>query len=229
MGSDWQLSFIRRNTMNWIYNLDDYQGIFGLNAQELQKRIIDFPGRISSVNAELYAKGYYMVSADPSYQLSPEEMRAHAYQILQTGIQNLDPNQDHSSLIAKWRVSVETFLSDYTLGKKEGRYKVLNHPPFHQLEHSFELLLCTDYLFNSAQSLTLSVQNIMDELCKLANEIRIFPLPNLQSVVAAELGPIMLSLQNRNFGVEVRGVEYPERKDANAVLRVWAKECTVNS
>ncbi|MBS0350680.1 MAG: hypothetical protein JSR33_05760 [Proteobacteria bacterium] len=212
----------------WIYNLDDYQSIFGLTAQELQKRILDFPSGISSVNAELYAKGFYMVSADPAYQLTPEEMRIHAYEMLQTSIQQLEPDNNHFSLISKWRMSTEIFLSDYALGKKEGRYKVLNHPPFQPLENSFELLLCTDYLF-TANSSSLPIQQMMEELCNLAMEVRIFPLPNLQSAVASELGPVMLALQNRNFGVEVRGVAYPERKEANAILRVWAKECTISN
>lgn len=223
---------------DWIYNLDDYRQIFNLTDQEIQKGTLDYPGGVSSVNAELYALGQTIISAGPSYRLSPKEMQGHAKQILQNKITNLRQNvellstpneQTINNVIQRWQLSTEQFLADYELGKKQGRYIVLDPPPFTTIEQTFELLLCTDFLFNKALSPTHSSQQLMDELCKLATEIRVFPLPDAKKIIAAELGPIMLDFQQRNYGIEVRAVNYPLRSDANAFLRIWAKECEVNT
>ncbi len=230
------MSDINLPAKNWIYNLSDYQQIFALTDQDLQKKTLDFASGISSVNAELYAQGQTIVSVDPNYRLSPKDMQVQARQILQDNITYLRQHLDSlpaphaafaDTLIVQWRHSTEQFIADYELGKKQGRYLTIDYSPFTKLDQTFELLLCTDFLFNSTQSLKSSSQDIMNELCKLAVEVRIFPLPEVKTTVAAELGPIMLALQNRNFGVEIRAVNYPMRKDANAILRVWAKECEV--
>ena len=212
----------------WVYSLADYRQIFDLTDQDLQKTLLDFPSGISSVNAELYALGHSLVSADPIYNLSMQAMQAAVKQILQELIGNLAQNEDKEAIIQQWRHSSELFLSDYELGKKQGRYRVQSLPPFDKVEQTFELLLCPDFLFDSLISLEFSSQDIMNELCKLAAEVRIYPLPEAKTAVAAELGPIMLAFQQRNFGVEIRAVNYSIRNHNNAMLRIWAKECEVS-
>lgn len=194
----------------WVYNLTDYRQIFGLTDQELQKSVVDYHAGISSVNAELYAAGKTMVSVDPAYHLSSKEMAGYAEEILKNtllqGGDLLTPE-----IVSRWRQSVEEFLVDYPIGKKQGRYRPT-------VTGTFELLLCTH----------LPRQNLMNELCLWAAEVRIFPLPTDKAGVAAELGPILLALQQRNFGVEIRAVNHLKRPDVNAMLRVWAKQCEIN-
>jgi hypothetical protein len=194
-----------------IYNLADYRQIFALTDQDLQKNILAYPAGISSVNAELYKLGQPIISGDPLYHLSLSEIRNHARHM------HLDDQQ---------RESLELFLADYELGKLQRRYRVMPAPPPSTVKESFDLLLCSDFLF-SQNNYTNSSQELMQALCQLATEIRVFPLP--EKSVAAELGPIMLAFQQRNFGVEVRAVNYPQGAPANAMLRVWAKQCEVNS
>jgi hypothetical protein len=213
----------------WVYSLADYRQIFDLTDQNLQKTLLDFPGGISSVNAELHALGKNIVSADPIYNLSLQAMQTKVKQILDELIANLGEHEHAETIILQWRQSTELFLADYELGKKQGRYRVQTLPPFDNVEQTFELLLCPDFLFDSLISLEFSSQDIMNELCKLAAEVRIYPLPEAKTAVAAELGPIMLAFQQRNFGVEIRAVNYPIRNHNNAMLRIWAKECEVNS
>jgi hypothetical protein len=209
-----------------IYNLDDYRQIFALSEPDLQKKILEYPAGISSVNAELYALGHLIISGDPAYSLSPKEMRDYASKILRENIAATDKSCQ-SALIAQWEQSLELFLSDYETGKKQGRYRAMDLPPFSNVEETYELLLCTDFLFNPPVS-SGTAQELMNELCKLAAEVRIFPLPQDKNAVAAELGPMMLALQQRNFGVEIRAVNYPPCNQASAMLRIWAKECEVN-
>ncbi len=211
---------------SWIYNLNDYRQIFGLSEPDLQKKILAYPAGISSVNAELYALGHLIISGDPAYALSLMEMRDYAGKILQENIAAIDKSHQ-SSLIAQWEHSLELFLVDYETGKKQGRYRAMDLPPFSAVEETFELLLCTDFLFNPPGN-SGTAQEMMNELCKLAAEVRIFPLPQDKNAVSAELGPLMLALQQRNFGVEIRAVDYPPCHQASAMLRIWARECEVN-
>lgn len=212
----------------WIYNLADYRQIFALTDQELQKKILDFPGGISSLNAELYALGKTIVSGDPSYRLSVKEMQDHTRQVLQNNIKSLGQHEHSSGIIHQWEQSTTLFLADYELGKKQGRYRPIELP-LNQMSDRFELLLCTDLVFNPQINPVYPAQDLMQDLCQLAEEVRIFPLPDQKNIIAGELGPIMLAFQQRNFGIEVRAVNYPQRRDANAMLRVWAKECKVGN
>jgi len=218
--------------MAWIYNLVDYQHIFALSDQELQKNVLDYPGGISSVNAELSALGKSIISADPFYHLGAKEMSLHAQQILDKNIQYLNEHADilenqniaAAEIIKNWKNSVELFLADYEIGKREGRYLMMSVPP-QTINRSYELLLCADLLFNQQE--LLPAPELMASLCNLAAELRIFPLIAEKKVISGQLGPIMLDLQQRNFGVEIRAINYPLRRDATAMLRVWAKECEV--
>lgn len=214
---------------NWVYNLADYRQIFVLSEQDLQKTILDFPSGISSVNAELYALGHSIVSADPAYHLSAKEMQTRARQFLQEKLAQSRKQELADTVMTAWRQSCELFLADYELGKQQGRYRALSAPPTPPAEQTFEILLCTDFLFNSTALSTYSPQDLINELCKLAVEIQVFPIPDAKTAVAAELGPIMLAFQQRNFGVEIRAVNFPERGNGSATLRIWAKECEVNN
>jgi hypothetical protein len=208
----------------WTYNLADYRQIFALTEADLQKNILDYPAGIASVNAQLYAKGLTIVSGDPAYHLSYPEMKVHARRLLQENI-IASRDQVEPMVIAEWEHNTEQFLADYDLGKKQQRYRAMSVPPS-PVSDIFDLLLCADLLFNGNHESAV-VHDWMSALCRLAAEVRIFPLPADKSVVQAELGPVMLALQQRHFGVEIRAVQYPQRHQANAMLRIWAKECTV--
>ena len=57
--------------------------------------------------------------------------------------------------------------------------------------------------------------------------MRIFPLLDNQGKMSDELGPLMLSFQKKNYGVEVREVAYQTLKGGNAMLRIWEQECHI--
>jgi hypothetical protein len=218
----------------WIYNLADYRQIFGFIDTELPKKVLDYPAGISSVNAELYAQGKRIVSCDPAYHFSTQQMQQHAQQILQHNIQHLQQHQNILSnnqaideIIQRWRHSTEVFLADYATGKQQGRYRIIELPPAPEPDGAFELLFCTDLLFNSSVRALYSPQNLINALIGLATDVRIFPLSDEKNVIAGELGPILLAFQQQNFGVEIRAVNSSQRRDANAMLRIWAKECVV--
>lgn len=220
----------------WIYSLADYQHIFALPEQELPKKILNFPAGISSVNAELYAQGHSIISGDEIYRLSLSDMQEHVKKLLQEKADYLRKNKQIllsteetsvSQVIKSWQHSAELFLQDYELGKTQGRYQALSAAQLAESKEFFDLLLCADLLFANHQSATYSTRDLMNEFCHIATEIRIFPLSPEKNIISNELGPMMLDFQQRNYGIEVKAVNFPQRSDAHAMLRIWAKECKV--
>ncbi len=209
---------------NWIYSLADYRQIFDLTEHDLQKQLLDFPAGVSSVNAELSALGYRIISADPAYSLNPVQMQ----QFVQENFLKNRNGAENPDIIEKWKRSTELFLNDYETGKHEGRYIPMQLPPQAQIHQPCELLLCPDLLFNPLITSSYEPSKFMNDLAKLAAEVRVYPLPEDKNAVTSALGPLMLELQHRNFGVEIKAIEWLQRNKSGAMLRVWAKECAVS-
>lgn len=98
-------------------------------------------------------------------------------------------------------------------------------PRFPYKTHQFDLALCTDFIFYHSHS-SEEIAVLVEELCRVASEVRIFPLMDSTGKASKELGPLMLILQKKNYGVEVRSCMF---KNSNAMLRIWEQECIVGA
>ncbi len=95
-------------------------------------------------------------------------------------------------------------------------------------DFNFDLALCPNYLFGANAPLTLeSTFQVITELARVAKEVRIYPLKKENEESSSLLGPTLLRLQQKNYGVEVKSVAPTLHLSANAMLRVWALQCTV--
>lgn len=218
---------------NWIYDFSDYQQMYDLTQADFEKVILDFSAGISSFNAQACARGMQVISADPAYHLSETDMHSHARSVLHHTISQLeaDPTrlQNHSvsmrqKIESLWEKTEATFLQDYAAGKLQARYQSIQLPTFPFATLQFQLALCTDYVFHHALSRE-KVHAILKELARVAEEVRIFPLLDSNGKMPAELGPLMLYFQQKNYGIEVREVPYHTLKGGNAMLRIWEQEC----
>ncbi len=218
---------------NWIYDFSDYQQMYDLTQSDFSKTILDFSAGISSFNAEASARGMKVISVDPAYQLSEAAMDSHARTVLHHTISQLeaDPTrlQNHSAdsrqkIESLWEKTEKLFLQDYATGKSQQRYQSIKLPSFPYSSLQFQLALCTDYVFHHALSRE-KVHAILKELARVAEEVRIFPLLDNNGKMPAELGPLMLYFQQKNYGIEVREVPYHTLKGGNAMLRIWEQEC----
>lgn len=96
-------------------------------------------------------------------------------------------------------------------------------------DFAFDIALCPDFLFTDAenQSIDFHLQQIL-ELARVAKDVRIFPLTNHIGMPSPLLGPVLLCLQQDNYGVEIRDVTTAKHPKGNAMLRVWAQQCHVS-
>jgi hypothetical protein len=222
----------------WVYNLADYRQMFDLSDEDLKKRILNVPGGISSVNAQLHEMGHSIVSGDPHYHLDHKAMSALAEEVLAANEKNLRENLErlkNSSesalieLMQNWRKNKDCFLEDYSEGRKELRYQEMNLPQLPFGDQHFELLLCTDLLFHANARGGLSPEALMAELTRVALEVRIFPILDEGNALSSSIGPLMLAYQKQDFGIELREVPYETKRGANAMLRMWSNRCAIKN
>lgn len=94
-------------------------------------------------------------------------------------------------------------------------------------DQSFDLALCFNILFveeeKPAEDYRLS--SVL-ELIRVASEVRIFPLVDKLSRPSQHLGPILQTLQQKGFGVELRQIKQAG-DTGNALLRIWNESCLV--
>lgn len=99
-------------------------------------------------------------------------------------------------------------------------------------DFTFDFALSSHYLFTAVDSHselmhTESHIQMIRELARVANEVRIFPVVDNAGQASPLLGPVLLGLQQAHYGVEVREVPCSLYPKGNVMLRVWAQVCAV--
>lgn len=219
----------------WGHSLDQYRSMFGLSQHDLKKHILECASGFASFNAEMYKEGKKEVSCDPAYELSPEKLKKHLLQGLESMLVKVEENPDKfgrditsaENLKKQTGAMMAEFLADFPQGKKEGRYIAAALPKLPFSDNQFELALCAYFLFSSKElSLPFHIAAIK-EMCRVAGEARIYPLIDEEGEPAALLPIIMLELQQQNYGLEIKEVPYEFQKGGNAMLRVWSQSCEI--
>ncbi len=181
--------------------------------------------------------GHTVISCDDIYNKSPTEMSDYLHQQFAAMLQQMQEHRDQfvwqnvssfDELVKRRRAGIERFLDDYALGKKEQRYQAepITAMPFKHFE--FDLAVCSHHLysFHDDQDADFHIKATL-EMCRIAKEVRIFPLIDSAGDISPLVGPVMLALQQNNFGVEIREVPYRLQKHGNAMMRVWALQCEI--
>ena len=222
----------------WVYNLEDYLQIFALDEADLNKSILEYPAGIACFNAEMHAKGKSVCSGDDFYDVELPEMVKRAEAILQRNRQYLQNHPQRlnaavdcsvEQVVSQWQKNSECFLDDFQEGKQQQRYQRFYLPKLPFTTHYFDLALCSDLVFHTRLYPDNQPDEVIMELCRVAREVRIFPLLDEHGDISDQLGPAMLNLQQQNFGVEIKEVPYQLLAGSNAMLRVWVTECKVTA
>ena len=128
--------------------------------------------------------------------------------------------------------AMEIFLSDYKIFSSSDRYINASLPllPFDTAE--FVLALCSQYLFLYSSHID-EAEHIasMMELCRVAKEVRVYPLLSLDGKTSKYLNPVMSALSDKRIEVSLQPVAYQFQKGANEMLVARHTEdrgCAVN-
>lgn len=221
----------------WGEQVDEYQQMFGLDDADFGLRLFEYGSGATAVNAQLHARFQSMVSCDPLFSLNPVNLVQEVSRLFKEATQNIMATRSQydfsaygsfEALIEKRRQGVEKLLLDYPLGQVEKRYLSFEQETLPFEDFTFDIALSSYYLFSGKEIQGADFHlNSIRELARVAKEVRIFPLIDREGRPSPLLGPVLLGLQQNNYGVEIREVKYLLQLGGHAMLRVWARECQV--
>jgi len=190
--------------------------MFALTPRELRGGILDCGAGPASFNAEATAAGHQVVSCDPLYRLSAEEIRSRVEETAGTLVAHAREARDRFV----WRdirspehlgevrlAAMERFFADFPLGLTEGRYRTDELPQLKFGDDKFDLALCSHFLFLYSDQLSADFHvAAIQEMCRVAGEARIFPLLGAYGAPSPHVEPVIRALRERGYAVAARRV-----------------------
>jgi len=214
----------------WGRSLAEYTAMFALSEEDLRLRIIACADGPASFNAEMTGRGARVVSCDPLYRFSVEQIRGR---IEKTADLHIDRVRENSHLFVWSQIrspdelrrrrlqAMENFLADFPDGLRAGRYLNQSLPNLQLTDGSFELALCSHFLFlySHVFSMEFHLASIL-EMSRVAREVRVFPLLDMGAQPSIHLIPVLQALRDRGLEAEVQKVPYEFQRGGNQMLRV---------
>lgn len=224
-------AFDLAQALPWGRNRIEYQAFFDLYDLDKGLRILDCAAGPSSFAAEMADLGYHVISTDPLYahdKIAIARRIVEARPILMAGVRAAEHRflwDDYGSpegLEATRMSSMKFFLKDYEEGRLAGRYVPAALPTLPFADKSFDLALVSHLLFTySAQLDAVFHIESLRELTRVADEVRVFPLLDIEGERSIHLEPVLASLASAGLASEVRDVEYEFQKGGNQMLRIY--------
>jgi hypothetical protein len=226
------MAIVLDQVVPWGRSFKEYAGMFDLSEDELELHILGCGDGPASFNAEMHQRGRRVLSCDPIYQFSAQQIErriAETYHlVLEQAQQNVDTFiwTTIGSLQELGRVrmcAMQRFLADYEQGKKEGRYLAASLPQLPFRERRFDLALCSHFLFLYSNWLSLDFHRAaIEEMCRVATEVRVFPLLDLEGNVSPHVKTVVQELRWAGCSVEIRRVPYEFQRGGDEMLKVWS-------
>ena len=216
----------------WGRSFEEYQSIFALSEDDLQKRLLGCGDGPACFNAELTQRGGDVVSVDPVYQFSSEQISSRIEEVYPQVMSQMQQNVDSYiwesikdvSELGKVRMAaMQQFLSDYDSGLEAGRYTCASLPTLPFEDQQFELALCSHFLFLYSEhfDLELHIQG-MKELCRVAAEVRVYPLLSLEGKQSKHLPAVVEALESDVIRTSFQAVNYQFQRGATEMLVAYA-------
>ncbi|MEA5554133.1 SAM-dependent methyltransferase [Anabaena cylindrica UHCC 0172] len=214
----------------WGRTLQEYKLMFNLSETDLNKKILGCGDGPASFNAEMTELGYSVVSIDPIYEFSREQIRQRVQETYEPIISQVKQNADHyvwnnfhdaEQLGYARLAAMEKFLLDYENGRIKGHYLWQSLPKLELADNQFELCVCSHLLFLYSDNLSLDFHIAsIHELLRISKEVRIFPLLKLDCEPSPYLELVVNLLSSQQFDVEVQPVAYEFQKGGNQMLKI---------
>jgi hypothetical protein len=214
-------------------SFDEYVQMFNLSPADLSGNIIGVGDGPASFNAEATQQGYRIISVDPIYTFSGSEIHDRFNAVVDDIINQVEAtpadwvwtyHESPAGLRANRVKVLHAFLQDYDSGKALGRYMIGELPTLPFAAHQFSLALCSHLLFLYSAQLDYDFHwQSIQEMLRIAPEVRIFPLLTLMLQRSPHLEPIMQALTDAGYAVSIQRVNYELQKGGNEMLVIRAR------
>jgi hypothetical protein len=222
--------FTLNEIVPWGRSYEEYRDMFALSDKDLSERILGCADGPASFNAVLTRRGGKIVSVDPLYRFSRKEIRSRIDQVFETVLTETRKNAHEfvwgtissvGALGETRRKAMDDFLDDFPEGLGEERYIDASLPELPFREKEFDLALCSHYLFLYSPHLSLDFHlRSIRELCRVAREVRIFPLLELGAVPSRHLEAVQKKLREQEYTVSIVPVDYEFQRGGNRMMKV---------
>ncbi|MGH9237910.1 MAG: SAM-dependent methyltransferase [Vicinamibacterales bacterium] len=214
----------------WGRSFDEYQRMFALSETDRGRTIVGCGDGPASFNAEATRRGSTVVSCDPIYRYDVDQLRERIAVTYQEILEQTRLNA--SEFIWSTIRSVEElgqvrmaamndFLDDYPAGRTDGRYIDAALPELPFSDGTFDLALCSHFLFLYTTQLGESFHlRAIREMCRVAREVRVFPLLALGAVPSPFVEPVMAEFQRDGISVSLERVPYEFQRGGNTMMRI---------
>lgn len=221
------MAFKLDSVVPWGRNLEEYKLMFGLDDGDISKKIAGFGDGPACFNYEMSHAGGHVISFDPIYQFSKEEIEERIEEVRVTVMQQMKENMDNYvwthikdlDELEHIRMSaMRKFLSDYEQGKQEGRYifhELPNRLPYES--ESFDIGLSSHFLLMyTSLGYDFHIQSIT-EMLRVCKEIRIFPIVDLDAN-KTDLIKDVIDFFQKDYDTSIVTTDYEFQKGDNKLL-----------
>ena len=209
---------------------EEYLDMFSLSTEELRgKKILDCPAGGCSFTAIGNKSGLNVTACDIAYYHSGEDLKNKGLQDIEHTMEHMEKAQENYkwdyfgdvSGLKKHRLNA---LQHCTNDMKEcnERYIPVTLPSLPFENEEFDLLLSAHFLFMYSDRLDYSFHlETLNELLRVTKEeIRIFPLVDLEGKRSKHLDQLISYLITCGYTVEEEMVPYEFQLNANSMLKI---------
>jgi len=222
------MSIKYKSIVPWGRSFKEYCGMFKLTKADFNLKILGCGDGPASFNVEMYKLTKKVVSVDPIYQFTTNQIQKRINETYKEVLKQTQKNKDKfiwknfTSVeeLGKTRLqSMQKFLIDFEDGKKQGRYIYAELPNLPFKNHEFDLALSSHFLFLYSDHLSLQFHiAAIKEMLRVAKEVRIFPLVDLNAKKSPYVEQIIAEFNNDNFSAKEIKVNYEFQKMADKML-----------
>jgi len=219
-----------KNVVPWGRRFDEYCQMFDLTESDLKKSIISCGDGPASFNFEATQKGYSVTSIDPIYFFTKEQIQRRIDETYTIVLEETYKNKDYFiwknikdvDALGKLRMeAMQLFLDDFDKGLREKRYIPGELPYLNFQDAQFDIAICSHFLFLYSDNLSFDfhIQSI-EEMLKVANEVRVFPIIDMNLTTSKYYIPTVQYFQNKHLKVSEIEVGYEFQKGGNKMLSI---------
>lgn len=214
---------------SWLYTLSDYRRAFKLTDSDLNMSLLELPASLSSFNMQATQVGSKVVTASPLFTCDKQAVKNQLDEWLETAFVNLQVMVD-SSLItpdesrAYWRLwqrIAKLYLIDYSIACDNRRYQFSGNTALPFPNQHFQLALCV----NDNERIGTSFCERVWEALRVANEVRIFPIPLIDDGLF--LAGFLSLLHEQKIAIAFEQVPSFFGLGESTLCRLWHTECEI--
>lgn len=221
------------NVVPFGRSFDEYVNMFALTEKELRRSILSVADGPASFNAEGTHLGYRITSVDPLYCFEVSDIKQQFDAVVDNIISQVESTPDDwvwsyhrspSDLRKNRERAIQQFCQDFEQGKADGRYKLGKLPQLGCADASYDLGLCSHFLFLYSDQFDQAFH--LDSICELlrvCQEVRIFPLLTLGLQTSPHLEFVIANLEKMGYRCDIQPVAYELQCHGNKMLKITAR------